>query len=429
MAARRGPVGETFTYFMAIPGWAWSVTGALVALACVALVGHFRRTAARPTSPSRDEATTVLVRDLQKSVARLEGDNAALTHLFQLLPDFTRRMNSRIDRREIPTQVMRVIEQMFSPTQVMIFLLEERVGKFALVSHVGLPPEYSKGFEVGYGEGRIGWVAQHRLAMDLDDFIREKRQNGANLDVPAHFQFNVELCAPMMHEDKVRGVISVGGITRHYKHEKSILELIADLGSIALYSYDLFTKTQEMANCDGLTKLYNKRFFLEKLSSVIFEAGKGHHPFSVFIFDLDHFKHYNDTQGHQAGDEVLRTTGELLRESLRPDDFAARYGGEEFVVVLAGAPKEGALNAADRVRCAVAAHAFPNRESQPLKIISLSGGVATYPDDGLTSADLIAAADSALYRAKRDGRNRVYASEPKYFSDESDDPVYNVQNG
>jgi diguanylate cyclase (GGDEF)-like protein len=415
-----------------MPGWAWALAGAVLALVGAWLTARFRQGPGRGTSV-RDEATSTLIRDLQKSVARLEGDNAALTHLFQLLPDFTRKMNSRIERREIPLQVMRVVELMFAPTQILIFLLEEQVqeqaGKFALVRQMGLPSEFTKGIQVDYGEGRIGWVAQHGISMDVDDFIREKRLTGANLDVPAHFQFDVELCAPMTHEDKVRGVISVGGITRHYKHEKAILGLIADLGSIALYNWDLFRKSQEMANCDGLTKLFNKRFFLERLSSVIFDASKGHHPFSVFIFDLDHFKHYNDTQGHQAGDEVLRTAGDLIRDVLRPGDFAARYGGEEFIVLFAHAPKDGAMQAADRIRQRVAAHPFQNRESQPMKVISLSGGVATYPDDGLTSADLIAAADAALYRAKREGRNQVRASEPKYFSDEAEDPVYNVQGG
>jgi len=109
--------------------------------------------------------------------------------------------------------------------------------------------------------------------------------------------------------------------------------------------------------------------------------------------------------------------------------MAARYGGEEFIVLLAQTPKEGAMKAAVRIRERIAGHPFPNRESQPLKIISLSGGVATYPDDGQSSSDLIAAADAALYRAKREGRNRVVASKPKYFSDEADDVVYNVQKG
>ena len=419
-------MNEALGIIQGLPGWVVALGGgALAFILGWAAKSLFASPARRPAQAR--EAAPTQVRELQKTIARLEGDNAALQNFFQLLPDFTKKMNSRIERREIPLQLLKIAEQLFAPTQILIFLLEERVNKLALVRQMGLPPDFPTNFYVDFGEGRIGWVGMHAMPMDLNDFIREKRETSANLDIPDHFKFHTELCAPMTHEDKVRGVISIGGITRHYKHEKSILSLIADLGSIALYNHDLFSKTQGMANCDGLTKLYNKRFFMEKLSTVLVEAGKGHHPFSVFIFDLDHFKHYNDTQGHQAGDEVLKITGEILRDTVRPDDIAARFGGEEFIVLLAHSPKKGAMIAAERIRERIASHAFANRESQPLKVVSLSGGVATFPDDGQSGSDLIAAADAALYRAKKDGRNRVYASQPKYFSDDADDVVYNTQ--
>jgi diguanylate cyclase (GGDEF)-like protein len=419
---------ESVEFLQGLPGWVNLLIAAGLVVAGIVITLVLRGSKRAPVRAA-EESLPGMDREVQKTIARLESDNAALSHLFQLIPGFTKKMNSRIERREIPMEAMRVLEQLFAPSQILVFLLEERVERLSLVKHMGLPPDFSLSFQVGFGEGRIGWVAQHNVPMDVDDFIREKRLTGANMDMPGHFQFKVELCAPMSHEDQVRGVISVGGITRHYKHEKAILSLVADLASIALYNHDLFARTQEMANCDGLTKLYNKRFFMEKLSNVLVDAGRGHHPFSVFLFDLDNFKHYNDTQGHQAGDEVLKVTGELLRDSLRPDDIAARFGGEEFIVLLAHAPADGAMQAADRIRVRVAGHAFANRESQPLKIVSLSGGVATYPDDGLTSSDLIASADAALYRAKREGRNRIFASKPKYFSDEADDAINKAQAG
>lgn len=428
-------MNETIVFLQGNALWGGAVVGLVVGTLLIVLWRGRASAAARSVPSSRAERTDrgdpagSVVRELQKTVARLENDNAALANFMQLLPEFTRRMNSRIERREIPMQMVRIVEQLFAPSQILIFLLEERINKMALVKQVGLPGDTARQVQFDFGEGRLGWVAQNGVAMDLDDFIREKRLTGANFDVPGHFQFSVELCAPMIHEGKVRGVISAGGIKRHYKHEKSILSLIADLGSIALYNHDLFNKTQEMANCDGLTKLFNKRYFMERLSNVLLDASKGHHPFSLFIFDLDHFKHYNDTQGHQAGDEVLKATGEILRDTVRPDDLACRFGGEEFIVLLAHAPKKGAMQAAERIRERIAAHPFAAREAQPLKVVSLSGGVATFPDDGLTSADLIAAADAALYRAKKDGRNRVLPSEPKYFSDESDDVVYHPQSG
>ena len=184
-----------------------------------------------------------------------------------------------------------------------------------------------------------------------------------------------------------------------------------------------------MANCDGLTKLYNKRFFMWSLAEELQKAEQGHHPVSLFMFDLDNFKNYNDTQGHQAGDEVLKMTGQILRDAVRPEDIPARYGGEEFIVIWSRTSKNDSMIAAERIRERVAAHPFPNRESQPLKVVSLSGGVATFPDDGRTGPELIKAADSALYQAKRDGRNRVYMSKPHYFSDESDGSLSAANDG
>jgi len=379
--------------------------------------------------PNRLEGDVSAQRDLRATVARLEAENSALSSFFLLLPDFTKEINSRMERRAIAPLLAKITERLFAPSQALLFLLDERVNTLILVQQRGLAEDVKIGFQVKMGEGRIGWVAEHKVPMDTNDFIREMRQSGASLEMPAHFRFKTELCAPMVHEGRVLGVISVGGVTKHYKYEKTLLNLIADLGSIALHNNALFQQVQEMANSDGLTKLFNKRFFMDRLSHEILRAEAGHYPVSVFIFDLDHFKHYNDSQGHQAGDEVLKITGQIFREMVRPDDTPARYGGEEFIVILPQTPKDGGMVAAERIRVRVAEHPYPNRDSQPLKVVSLSGGVATFPDDGRSSTDLIASADAALYRAKQAGRNRVMRAETKYFSDGTEDSYYNVKNG
>src|SRR2546422_574309 len=408
-------------------GWACGILGALfLGWFLGRVAGPRARSAIRVVRPDNEGSG---LRDLKASVARLEAENTALSNFFLLLPDFTKEINSRMERRAIAPLLVKITERLFAPTQVLLFLLDDRVKTLVLVQQRGLAEDVKIGFQVKMGEGRIGWIAEHKVPMDTNDFIREMRQSGASLEVPAHFRFKTELCAPMVHEGRVLGVISVGGVTRHYKYEKTMLNLIADLGSIALHNNLLFSQVQEMANSDGLTKLFNKRFFMSQLSEEILRAEAGHYPVSVFIFDLDHFKHYNDTQGHQAGDEVLKVTGQILREMVRPDDTPARYGGEEFIVILPQTPKAGAMVASERIRVKVASHPDANRESQPLKVVSLSGGVATFPDDGRTGTDLIAAAHAALYRAKQGGRDQVLPAETKNFSDGSEDAYYNVNNG
>lgn len=418
---------QVLTALQVVPTWGWAA-GTPVVLLMGWMLGRTSRPSSRPVA-RRAESEMAGLRDLRSSVARLEGENAALSNFFLLLPDFTKEINSRVERRGIAPLLLKITERLFAPTQILVFIVDVKVHKLILVAQKGLADEVKIGFQVNMTEGRIGWVSQHKVPMDVNDFVREMRHSGASLEAPSHFRFQTELCAPMVHEGQVLGVISVGGISRHYKYEKTMLGLLADLGSIALFNNTLFSQVQEMANSDGLTKLYNKRFFMTRLSEEILKAEKGHYPVSLFIFDLDNFKHYNDTQGHQAGDEVLKITGQLLRETVRPDDVPARYGGEEFVVILPQTPKDGAMIAAERFRERVAAHPYPHRESQPLKVVSLSGGVATFPDDGRNGTDLIQAADAALYRAKKAGRNQLCRAETKYFSDESEDVVYNANRG
>ncbi len=418
---------QVLTALQVVPTWGWAA-GTPVVLLMGWMLGRTSRPTSRPLA-RRAESEMAGLRDLRSSVARLEGENAALSNFFLLLPDFTKEINSRVERRGIAPLLLKITERLFAPTQILVFIVDVKVHKLILVAQKGLADEVKIGFQVNMTEGRIGWVSQHKVPMDVNDFVREMRHSGASLEAPSHFRFQTELCAPMVHEGQVLGVISVGGISRHYKYEKTMLGLIADLGSIALFNNTLFSQVQEMANSDGLTKLYNKRFFMTRLSEEILKAEKGHYPVSLFIFDLDNFKHYNDTQGHQAGDEVLKITGQLLRETVRPDDVPARYGGEEFVVILPQTPKDGAMIAAERFRERIAAHPYPHRESQPLKVVSLSGGVATFPDDGRNGTDLIQAADAALYRAKKAGRNQLCRAETKYFSDESEDVVYNANRG
>ena len=131
---------------------------------------------------------------------------------------------------------------------------------------------------------------------------------------------------------------------------------------------------------------------------------------SVFMFDIDNFKNYNDTNGHLAGDELLQELARLVQDNIRKDDVFGRFGGEEFLVVLPHTNASQALAAAEKLRAVVADHAFAFRDSQPLGRVSISGGVAEYPHDGRDAVALLRAADQALYDAKHRGRNRVLAA-------------------
>ena len=167
-----------------------------------------------------------------------------------------------------------------------------------------------------------------------------------------------------------------------------------------------FDYTYKLATTDGLTNLFNHRYFQEHLTKCMKKADKNNTRFALILIDIDFFKKFNDTYGHQAGDEVLRQVGQTLRKAVKSPDLVARYGGEEMVVVLDNANTEEAINAANRICRAIADRNFELAEGLTVNV-TISLGVAVYPIDGKTSTELIEFSDQGLYRAKHNGRNQV----------------------
>jgi diguanylate cyclase (GGDEF)-like protein len=166
------------------------------------------------------------------------------------------------------------------------------------------------------------------------------------------------------------------------------------------------TRLAQLAVTDGLTGLYNHRHFHERLALEVERSQRSGLPLSLLMIDVDHFKQFNDAFGHPSGDEVLRQLARVLTDTRRANDVVARYGGEEFAVILVDTAKFTAAKVAERARERIAAHDFSDA-SPKAGSISISVGVATYPDDGGDAEALVRAADTALYAAKRAGRNRL----------------------
>lgn len=163
----------------------------------------------------------------------------------------------------------------------------------------------------------------------------------------------------------------------------------------------------ELSIRDGLTGLFNHRYFHEFLHNECLRCNRHGRVFSVIFLDVDNFKKYNDTHGHPAGDKLLIKLGTIINGRLRKTDILARYGGEEFVIILPETFRDGALLVAENIRKAISEHPFEGRESQPLGIVSVSIGVASFPEDEKEANTLLHIADQALYKAKHTGKNRV----------------------
>lgn len=166
-------------------------------------------------------------------------------------------------------------------------------------------------------------------------------------------------------------------------------------------------RLRQLAITDGLTGLYNHRYLKEHLEQELYRASRHLSEVSAVMIDIDHFKKYNDTYGHPAGDALLTAVARLLKENIRKIDIAARYGGEEFCLVLAETNKAAAVVVAEKMRRLVELSQFQPQESRVNGRVTISLGVATFPDDATSMNDLIAIADRRLYHAKQGGRNQV----------------------
>lgn len=222
-------------------------------------------------------------------------------------------------------------------------------------------------------------------------------------------------------EDKIKGLEAGADdfITKPFNK----LELLARVKSLLRIKYlhdelqekviqleEAQQRLKELAITDGMTGLYNYRHFKDRLGLEFQRAERSHAAMSLVMMDIDYFKHYNDTNGHLAGDEVLRMISYLIRQNVRQIDLPIRYGGEEFALLLVDTEKKDAIHVAEKIKGIVERSSFKNESAQPNGKITLSMGVAAYPDDVKTPDELISIADQRLYRAKALGRNLVIAN-------------------
>ncbi|HUY84303.1 MAG TPA: diguanylate cyclase, partial [Steroidobacteraceae bacterium] len=227
------------------------------------------------------------------------------------------------------------------------------------------------------------------------------------------------LCVPLMADGEVLGVLQLRGPDAAML--QSSLQPASTAGdglALTLANLRLRETLKEQSIRDPLTELFNRRYLTETLAREFARARRAGAPMAVIMLDVDHFKRFNDRFGHSAGDVVLREFGAFLKRSIRSDDLACRYGGEEFCLILPQTGRDGAQQRAESIR-AGAARLVLNSEGCALEPITLSLGVALFPEDGDSAESLMRAADGALYQAKREGRNRVVMSQAAAVADDT----------
>lgn len=251
------------------------------------------------------------------------------------------------------------------------------------------------------------WGLRRGRVYRIEDTHRNIRCNHIN-----HISCQAEsLCVPMMAQGEAMGILYLisqkQGLLTTAKQQLAVT--VAEHVALALANLKLREALQQQSIRDALTGLFNRRYLEESLERDIQRAFRKQHSLGVIMIDVDHFKRYNDMFGHEGGDTVLRELGTFLKKNLRGSDIACRYGGEEITLILPEASLEVAIARAEQIREGVKHLVLKNR-NQLLGAITLSLGVACFPEHGSTGQAVIQAADAALYRAKKEGRDRVVSA-------------------
>src|SRR5262245_28491348 len=343
--------------------------------------------------------------DLWQRVERSEASVRGLQLSIVQIPEIAQRLSALRELREIPDGTLDVVQEIFQPAYSVFYRVSNK--NLVAVACRGTS-EFRIGHRLESGEGVVGWTAVKQMAFTPEDAELESaviRTRNLGRCLPRQ---GFSLCVPIMGEQRPLGVILIGPSARHLPHSREIGRTIALLSSVAIVSTVVLSKERMLAKTDGLTGLLNKTNVYRRLRDLISEEAHAG-PLSVFLLDIDHFKHYNDTHGHLPGDDLLKRMGALLRENSRENEVVGRYGGEEFLVVMPSTSKDVALRVAERIRGLVQSTPFEHAGEQPTGHVTILGGVATWPGDGEDVDSLLRSADSALYQAKRSGRNRVLA--------------------
>jgi len=181
---------------------------------------------------------------------------------------------------------------------------------------------------------------------------------------------------------------------------------------------ELLKKTRDLSIRDGLTGLFNQTHFFQMLEDHIKKAKRYNEVFSLLLFDIDNFKNYNDNNGHINGSAAIKRVGHIVADTFRTFDISARYGGDEYVIFLPNTDKIGAFLAGDRLRERISRSKFPGMEKQPTGSVTISMGIASFPEDADTREKILDKADQALYKSKESGRNKVTLYKANLFDEE-----------
>jgi diguanylate cyclase (GGDEF)-like protein len=327
----------------------------------------------------------------QRRRAQLEAINA-----------IARQTTAVLEIGKLLKQVCALVLESFGADHASVLLLED--DRLVLRAHQGkLTPLFKIGDELPATEGLLV------RAIDSRKPVVEKDVSQVSGHARGFRETVSAVCLPLVSFGQVLGVLVLESASSDAfaPADVNALESVSDICATAIQNARYFDRVRQLAYLDGVTGIFNRRYFEMRITEEIARSVRHSLTFSVIMVDIDYFKELNDEFGHLLGDEVLRQVSGILTQQLRKSDVPSRYGGEEFAIIALETDLESALTVADKLRRVVESWHFPG-VARP---VTISAGVAEFPAQGGTRDDLVKSADEALYAAKQTGRNRVVTAQ------------------
>ena len=364
--------------------------------------------------PSSNDEIGELTTTFDEMRINLKNTKADLDYrILQLstLYEVGKAISSVLDFTQLQHIILDTVVRVIHAEKGSLMLLDDAEKQLTIGVAFGLSDDIKRDSKVGIGEPVAGWVTESGQPLFVEDVERDQ----AFLAIKkTNVIRGTLMCMPLRAKDKILGVINVSK-SIPYSFSERDFELFRSLSNQAAIAIEN-ARLYRYAVTDELTRLYNHRYFQHRLNEELQRADRYDSKVSLILLDIDHFKMFNDTYGHQEGDRVLKTVSKLIEKSVREVDIAARYGGEEFIVICPEKDGEGAVVPAQRIRTTI--ESFDFRIGGKHVPITVSLGISCYPEMARNKFDLILFADTALYYSKDAGRNSATLYNPSMRTEE-----------
>jgi diguanylate cyclase (GGDEF)-like protein len=350
-------------------------------------------------------AVAILEMEWQRSqnTRMQQQSNEILTTYFHIIA----KMSSTLDLDEVAALLVKESKSLLNYETAAIAMLSPVDNTYSLMSAEGFDYGHDATVPVDVKTWARWSIGSAEDALLISDFHRRKGQMPIYSPNESPFEVGSFLAIPLGHPDRRRGalILTHSQAGQFSTDVEQWLRMLCQHAAVIMENALVHRQMETLAATDELTQLPNHRSFQDRIEEELSRARRNKRPLSLMMMDIDHFKKLNDTHGHPFGDAVLNQISAIIARCLRLEDFAARYGGEEFAILLPDTNRDGARETAERLRAEVNRTVFTH--DMVSAHVSFSGGIATYPRDAESKAQLIENADKSLYVAKRAGRNRI----------------------